>query len=93
MLNGPYTQLRLMFAWRKLPYTLALIGSTAFTLYACFSLGNFFVIILSSAAQICALLSYLLGDTPGGIAGIKLLGKLVLNTAKLILRPCLKAFD
>ena len=29
----------------------------------------------------------------GRVAGIKLLGKLVLNTAKLILRPCLKAFD
>ncbi|KAH8075218.1 hypothetical protein JL721_1214 [Aureococcus anophagefferens] len=92
MLNGPLTQLRKMVALRKLPYTLALFASTALTLYACFGLGNFVAIVLSSGMQIAALLYYLFGDTPGGIAGIKLLGRLVLKTAKLIVSPCLSAF-
>ena len=92
MLNGPITQLRKMVALRKLPYTLALFASTALTLYACFGLGNFVAIVLSSGMQIAALLYYLFGDTPGGIAGIKLLGRLVLKTAKLIVSPCLSAF-
>ena len=93
MLKGPYTQLKAMCALRKLPYTLSLVATTAFTLYACFALGNFFLIIFSCAAQIASLLYYLFGDTPGGIAGIKLLGRVVVKTAKLILRPCLSAFD
>ena len=62
-------------------------------LYATFGLGNFFAILAASVAQIAALLYYLFGDTPGGVAGIKLLGRLVLKTAKLILRPCLSAFS
>ena len=93
MLNGPKTQLKLMFACRKLPYTLALFASTGLVLYATFGLGNFFAIIIASCGQIAALLYYLFGDTPGGMAGIKLLGRLVLKTAKLIIRPCTSALS
>ncbi|KAH8076915.1 hypothetical protein JL720_10213 [Aureococcus anophagefferens] len=60
--------LRKMVALRKLPYTLALFASTALTLYACFGLGNFVAIVLSSGMQIAAPSTF--GDTPGGIAGI-----------------------
>mmetsp|Transcript_14129 Transcript_14129/g.44547 ORF Transcript_14129/g.44547 Transcript_14129/m.44547 type:complete len:332 (-) Transcript_14129:185-1180(-) len=93
MLNGPYTQLRLMIQLRKLPYTLALLASTALTLYLCLTHANTLLIILASFAQIAALLYYVFGDTPGGKAGIKLLFKLILSTAKLIARPFIIAFQ
>mmetsp|Transcript_4594 Transcript_4594/g.11842 ORF Transcript_4594/g.11842 Transcript_4594/m.11842 type:complete len:333 (+) Transcript_4594:81-1079(+) len=93
MLNGPYTQLRLMFHLRKLPYTLALLGTTALTLYLCLTHANFILVAAASFAQIAALLYYLFGDTPGGKAGIKLLFKLILNTAKLIAKPFIYAFQ
>jgi len=93
MLNGPRTQLKLMVAWRKLPYSLALVASTALTMYSCFVLGNFLAVVVASAMQVAALLYYLFGDTPGGIAGIKLLGRLVFKTARLIVAPCIAALS
>ena len=93
MLNGPRTQLRLMVEWRKLPYSLALVASTLLTLYACFVLGNFFLVVVASASQVCALLYYLFGDTPGGIAGVKFLGRVIVKTFRLILSPCIAALN
>lgn len=93
MLNGPYTQLRLMFQLQKLPYTLALLASTFTTLYLCFSHANTLLILVAACAQIAALLYYLFGDTPGGKAGIKLLFKLIVNTARLITRPFFYALE
>ena len=93
MLNGPWTQLKLMVRWRKLPYSLALLATTLLTLYACFEIKNFIVVVAASAAQVAALLYYLFGDTPGGIAGVKLLGKVVYRTAWLVLQPCIAAFS
>jgi hypothetical protein len=93
MLNGPRTQLRLMVEWRKLPYSLALVASTALTLYACFYLGNFLLVVFASVSQVAALLYYLSGDTPGGISGVKFLGTVIVKTVRLILSPCLAALN
>ncbi|KAJ1460098.1 Got1/Sft2-like family-domain-containing protein [Pelagophyceae sp. CCMP2097] len=93
MLNGPCTQLRLMFAYRKLPYTLSLLVSTALVLWASLGAGNFVLTLVFSGAQVTSLLYYLFGDTPGGKQGIMLLGRVVWNTMKLIARPCLSALS
>ncbi|KAJ8610591.1 hypothetical protein CTAYLR_007155 [Chrysophaeum taylorii] len=93
MLNGPYTQLRLMCQLRKLPYTIALLATTFTTMYLCFTHATIILIIVSSAAQIAALLHYLFADTPGGKHGIRILFKLILNTGRLIVKPCLYALE
>jgi hypothetical protein len=93
MLNGPWTQLKIMVRWRKLPYSLALLATTAGTLYACFAIKNFVVVVAFSGAQVAALLYYLFGDTPGGIAGVKLLGRVIYRAAWLIVQPCIAAFS
>lgn len=93
MLNGPYTQLKVMFNLPKLPYTLALLAATGLTLYLCFTHANLVFILVASISQVAALLYYLFGDTPGGKAGIRLLFKAVLATARLIARPFLMAFE
>lgn len=93
MLNGPYTQLRLMFQWRKLPYTLALVLTITLNLYLCLTKANALLILAGSLAQIAALVYYLFGDTPGGKAGIKILFKLIVNMAKVIARPFVYAFQ
>lgn len=93
MLNGPYTQIKLMFNLPKLPYTLALLAATGLTLYLCFTHANLIFILVASISQVAALLYYLFADTPGGKAGIRLLFKAVLTTARLIARPFLMAFE
>ena len=78
MLNGPRTQLRLMVEWRKLPYSLALVASTLLTLYACFVLGNFFLVVVAPGPRYVRLtVRACFGDTPGGIAGVKFLGRVI----------------
>uniref|UniRef100_A0A7S3NGZ0 Vesicle transport protein n=1 Tax=Aureoumbra lagunensis TaxID=44058 RepID=A0A7S3NGZ0_9STRA len=93
MLNGPYTQLRLMFALRRLPYTIALLASTALTLYLTFSRANFIFTLSAAIANVAALLYYLFADTPGGKQGIRLLFKFILNTLRLMAKPFLYAFE
>jgi len=93
MLNGPYTQLRLMVSLRRLPYTITLLATTGLTLYFTFSRANFLVVLVAAVANVAALLYYLFADTPGGKQGIKLLFKLILNSLRLIAKPFLYAFE
>ena len=80
MLNGPRTQLRLMVEWRKLPYSLALVVRRRCLLYMRASCSaTSFLVVVASASQVCALLYYLFGDTPGGIAGVKFLGRVIVK--------------
>ena len=51
------------------------------------------VVVVASASQVCALLYYLFGDTPGGIAGVKFLGRVIVKTFRLILSPCIAALN
>lgn len=93
MLNGPKTQLRLMFSLQKLPYTLCLLSATAATLYLTFTRANFVFVLIAAIANVAALLYYLFADTPGGKHGIKLLFKLIFNTLRLLAKPFYYAFD
>ena len=55
------------------------------------------LVVVASASQVCALLYYLFGDTPGGIAGVKFLGRVIVRSTLvlgiLILSPCIAALN
>lgn len=70
-LKGWRGQLQHMLTRERLPFTIAYVGSMGGTLYAAMAMHSYVLSIICCAAQVVALLYYILSYFPGGTAGMK----------------------
>ena len=80
MLVGPIAHVKSMLQPDRLPFTAVYLGSTASTLYFCFSYGGVsgYVMVLASVVlQLLSLLWYLITFIPGGSRGLQVVTKAV----------------
>jgi len=74
ILKGPVEHLQSMFQADRLYFTFLYFGSMFLTLYATFSFGGasgYLLVMAASAAQLVALIWYLISFLPGGASGLK----------------------
>ena len=63
----------------RLPFTSAYVGSMALTLYAALVLHSYFLVLIFSLVQACAVAWYLLSYVPGGAPILKLVTRSTLR--------------
>ncbi|OZJ05407.1 hypothetical protein BZG36_01987 [Bifiguratus adelaidae] len=85
LLNGPYNQLMHMISRQRIPFTIAYVGSMAFTLWASIGLRNYVLTIISSVLQLLALLWYFASYIPGGVATLRYGGWIIGRQASSLL--------
>ena len=79
VLVGPKAHLQSLRVWERLPFAAAYIGSLLFTLYASLIARSYLLVILSTVIQIGAFVWYLLAFLPGGPAGLRVLGGIIVK--------------
>mmetsp|Transcript_2154 Transcript_2154/g.5713 ORF Transcript_2154/g.5713 Transcript_2154/m.5713 type:complete len:237 (+) Transcript_2154:223-933(+) len=95
ILRGPYEHFAGMFTADRIPFTTVYFGSMFATLYFTFSVGGmqgYAVVLVSSGAQLLALLWYLITFLPGGAAGMQVLTKAIMALLKPVLVGCTKCW-
>jgi hypothetical protein len=93
ILKGPVEHLKSMFQADRLYFTFLYFGSMFVTLYATFSFGGasgYVLVMSASAAQLAALLWYLISFLPGGAAGLKYVGAAMGHMLKPIIVGCVR---
>jgi hypothetical protein len=86
VLKGPMVHLKGMLSMDRIVFTTIYIGSMLATLYFTFNAGGasgYILVLSASAAQLVALLWYLISFLPGGSAGLGI----VLSAMATILKP------
>ncbi|EKU21666.1 hypothetical protein NGA_0223902 [Nannochloropsis gaditana CCMP526] len=74
VLVGPRVHLQSLLVWERLPFAVAYLGSLVLTLYASLILRSYLWVVASTGFQIGAFVWYLLAFLPGGPAGLRVLG-------------------
>lgn len=93
ILKGPYEHLASMFVADRMLFTTIYLGSMFMTLYLTCSKGGlqgYTLVMISSGAQLVALLWYLVSFLPGGTAGLSLVSRAICAMLKPILSALLK---
>mmetsp|Transcript_10588 Transcript_10588/g.30161 ORF Transcript_10588/g.30161 Transcript_10588/m.30161 type:complete len:244 (-) Transcript_10588:85-816(-) len=80
-LKGWKAQVSHMMQKERLPFSIGYISSMLGTLYAAMVMHSYLLSIICSAAQVVALLYYVMSYFPGGTAGVKLLLNMMYRTA------------
>jgi len=70
-LRGWKSQVNHMLEWERMPFSICYLGSMSGTLYAAMVMHSYVLSIVCSAAQVVALLYYIMSYFPGGTAGVK----------------------
>jgi len=93
ILKGPKEHLMSMFEAERLYFTFIYLGSMMATLYFTFSFGGasgYVLVISASAAQLVALIWYLVSFLPGGSAGLHYVGAAMGHVLKPVVVACAK---
>ena len=95
ILKGPYEHLMGMLVPDRLPFTAVYVGSMMATLFFTFTAGGAtgYVIVLGcSAAQLLALMWYLITFLPGGAAGMQMLSAAIYTLLKPVAVACTRCW-
>ena len=96
MLHGPNAYVKYMVSAERLPFTAAYVATVLLTLYASMGMRSTLFTIPAGAAQLCALAAFVVGYVPGGLAGLRVLGRLwwawMVNVVWPSVRYCLPSF-
>ena len=90
-LRGYLAQIEHMLAPARLPFSSAYVGSLLATLYSALYLHSYSLTVLTSAAQLCALVYYQVSYFPMGLEGLKIVCKAGLVIAKPLVYQCGRA--
>ena len=88
VLKGPMTHIKSMFTPEKAPFAALYLSSMLGTLWASLVARSYFLVMIASGAQICALLYYLVAGIPGGSQGVSIFLKGLGRMARAALYPC-----
>lgn len=95
ILRGPEAHFRGMIESDRLPFTAFYVGSMVATLYFTFNwhgASAYIVVLLCSAAQLLALLWYLVTFLPGGAAGMQMLTAAIYTLLRPVMVQCAKCY-
>ena len=93
IMKGPKEHLLSMVQPDRMLFTTFYLGSMFATLYLTFSHGGvrgYFLVIAASAAQLVALLWYLISFLPGGTAGLTYVFAAMAHLLKPVIKMCVK---
>ena len=92
LLKGPGAHVRSMLTLDRLPFTVAYVGSMLSTLYAALVARSYFLVVVASSVQLCALAYYMLSFLPGGTAGAKIFVAMFVKTVRLAANATITLF-
>mmetsp|Transcript_10415 Transcript_10415/g.22070 ORF Transcript_10415/g.22070 Transcript_10415/m.22070 type:complete len:235 (+) Transcript_10415:69-773(+) len=95
ILKGPYAHFMGMLVPERLPFTIVYFGSMLATLFFTFTVGGalgYIVVMACSAAQLLALMWYLVTFLPGGAAGMQMLTSAIYVMMKPVIIACTKCW-
>jgi Got1/Sft2-like family len=91
ILKGPMDHLQSMFTADRMFFTTIYFGSMFMTLYLTFTKGGikgYALVMAASAAQLLALLWYLVSFLPGGAMGLQLVARAMVTMLQPIIGAC-----
>ncbi|CAI7734668.1 unnamed protein product [Closterium sp. NIES-54] len=86
VLKGPMVQLQSMTSAERLPFSLFLVGSMVSTIYCSMVLHSYLLSVISSGAQVLALVYYVVSFFPGGTTGLRFLTSMFTSAATSLMR-------
>ncbi|GJP49417.1 hypothetical protein CLOM_g8625 [Closterium sp. NIES-68] len=86
VLKGPMVQLKNMTSTERLPFSLFLTGSMVSTIYCSMVLHSYLLSVISSGAQVLALVYYVVSFFPGGTTGLRFLTSMFTSAASSLMR-------
>lgn len=95
ILKGPYEHVTGMLVPDRLPFTIVYVGSIMATLFFTFTVGGasgYVLVMACSAAQLLALMWYLITFLPGGAQGMQVLTAAIYTLLKPVAIACTRCW-
>ena len=95
ILKGPYEHVTGMLVADRLPFTMVYVGSMVATLFFTFTVGGasgYVLVMACSAAQLLALMWYLITFLPGGAQGMQVLRSAIYTLLKPVAIACTRCW-